>query len=519
MQITLIQPPVWLTESPPYNISLLRAILKRRGHDVICLDLNIELYKYLERFPENQRWQSESAEIDYWHNEKHVIRFIKGNNLLINQFVQKILDTKSSILGFTVHNTSFFFSIELAKRVKEKQADKIIIFGGPQCFGNCEESRLLYEQPWLDSICFGEADECLPDLLDMIEKNNMKMAPCPGFSYRDSGGNMLSAGNAGLTENLDLLPFADFSDFNVEQYKRILPISTSRGCINRCPFCNESTHWGRFRARSGENVFSELMHQLDRYPYVEEFWFNDSLVNGDMEALSKLCDLIIGSGINIRWSGQAAIREGMTKDFLIKLKKSGCTKLNYGVESGSDTTLKLMRKGYSANLAEQVIRNSYEAGINAGVNIIVGFPGETDMQFQETVRFLIRNISYIDCLVINPLFILPYSELEIHRDKWEIEPSEDLDMAHFWRSKDKRNDFSERMRRAQICKEIAKERSFTSWSEIDLNIKIADLFFSKGKEELALSYFLKAKGLCHNPDKINMINEKIGNIQMNRTST
>ena len=51
MQITLIQPPIWLIESPPYSISLLAAILRKTGHHVICLDLNIELYHYFNKSP------------------------------------------------------------------------------------------------------------------------------------------------------------------------------------------------------------------------------------------------------------------------------------------------------------------------------------------------------------------------------------------------------------------------------------------------------------------------------------
>jgi len=512
MQITLIQPPAWLTESPPYNIALLKAILKERGHDAICLDLNIELYNYFKESFEDYTWSGEG--IDHWHNEGYTSKFVDKYGHLIDRLVYKILDTKSRALGFTVHNTSFFLSMHLAKRIKEKDENKVIIFGGPQCFKNCEELRMLYNQPWLDGICFGEGDESLADLLGIIDKNNGRVGPCPGFGLRDAHGNIFDCGIARSIENLDSLPFADFSDFNIEQYsRRLLPISTSRGCIRRCPFCNETTHWGKFRTRSAENIFSEITYQLNKYPHIEEFWFNGSLINGDIEVLNKLCDLIIKSGINIRWSGQATIRKEMERGLLDKLKRSGCTKLGYGVESGSDKVLGLMKKGYSAALAQQVIRDSCQTGINAGVNIIVGFPGETDAEFQETLQFLIRNISYIDCLGINPLFILPHSELDTRLDDWGLEPAEDLDVAHFWRTKDKNNDFNERIRRAQICKEIAKERSFTSWSESDLNIKIADLFLSKGKKELALDYYLKAKELSNEHDKIDKINEKINNVQ------
>lgn len=510
MQITLIQPPIWLTESPPYSIALLAAILKKRGHGVICVDLNIELYHYFKKFLEEYIWSIQNEKIDYWAEEENTSKFIDKYDFLISDFVDKIINTKPQILGFTVHKVSMFFSLEIAKRIKEKERDKIIIFGGPQCFRNCLGLSLLENHPWIDLLCFGEADNCLPDLLDRLEENNGRISFCNGFGYKNIDGKIIDCGNAKLVENLDKLPFADFSEFYVERYtQKTLPISTSRGCINRCPFCNESVHWKKYRTRTSENIFAEITYQLNKYPYIEEFWFNDSLVNGNIENLSKLCDLIIKSAVNMRWSGQATIRNEMTKELLYKLKKSGCAKLNYGVENGSNKVLKLMRKGYTAETAERVIRDTHEAGIDTGVNIIVGFPGEEDTEFQETVQFLIRNISYIDCLVVSPLFVLPHSKLDIDRERWNIEPADSLDIDHFWQTKDKRNNFDERIKRANICKEIAQERCFTSWTEGDLSIKAGDLFFSKGQKDLALNCYLKAKEMTKNYDKINMIEEKI----------
>jgi radical SAM superfamily enzyme YgiQ (UPF0313 family) len=73
------------------------------------------------------------------------------------------------------------------------------------------------------------------------------------------------------------------------------------------------------------------------------------------------------------------------------MKEAGCTALQFGIESGSVRRLKRMGKLFSRADAEKVLRLSAQAGINNWVNLIVGFPGETESDFQETVSFVRSN--------------------------------------------------------------------------------------------------------------------------------
>ena len=375
----------------------------------------------------------------------------------IDRLMERVLDAKSPVIGFTIYSMSSIFSCEFARIIKEKAPDKAIIFGGSECFRSFSGMDILFKKSWIDAICFGEAEECLPNLLDKMDRSN-DIQRCEGFAYRDTVGNIVDCGNPPLANNLDSLPFADFSHFDLTKYtEKMLPIMTSRGCIKRCVFCKESTHWRKYYYRDANVVYSEMTYQLNRYPSIREFWFNDSLLNGNIEMLDELSNLIIKNPLYIKWGGQAVIREEMTRVFLDKLRTAGCSTLIYGLETGSENILKLIRKGYTVETAEQVIRDTSESGIRASFNIIVGFPGEAEAEFQETVGFIKKNKKYAQSIMLNPLYLYIDSEMHNNKEKFGIVFTEGFDNNIYWRTVDNSNNYEERMRRLKICKEIIGE--------------------------------------------------------------
>lgn len=460
MNIALIQPPGWTVGSPPYNIALLKAILKSISYDVICFDLNTEIYDCVDENFKKDGWSSTSIG-NCWLDREFVLEFIEKYKPLINEFISKVINMNPDVIGFTVINRSAIFTLEIAKMVKEKEPEKIIILGGPHGYGLWGGFSLIKELA-VDAVCLGEGELCFASLLDIIRtKKEIKF--CKGFVYKEKDNKIIDCGDPEIVKDLDSLPFADYSDFNIERYRR-LPILTSKGCIYKCSFCNEVICLKEFRSRSGSNVYLEIIFQLSKYPHINEFHFCDSLINGNIKMLNELCDLIIKNNIRITWGGQAAIRKEMTKDFLLKLKRAGCVGLSYGVESGSNKVLRLMNKGHTAELAEEVLHNTHEAGIETNFNIIIGFPYETEVEFQETLNFLKRNSKYAGQIWLNVLNIATGSDLDIDRNKWGISEH----TVGEWESIDGKNNYEERLRQLEICRNVIGEKAYTDAKSIDL---------------------------------------------------
>lgn len=417
MNIALIVCPSWIPENPPVNMALLASTLKSGNHEVKCFDLNIRFYNYLKKHQGEDNPNEKSISVHSWQNNRNGIWEDKFsvNQLFtrfeeeISTYINEILSFNPSMIGFTIYSISMLFSIELANRIKQKNSKVIIVFGGPACFPHYRGEILFSYTQSVEFICFGEGELALLNLANAIDKGS-EVVKMDGFYHRLDSGEIVVGESLPNISQMDSIPFADFSDFNLDDYtSKTISINTSRGCINRCTFCNESPFWKKYRTRSAQNVFEEIVQLKHQFPLLENLWFSDSLINGDLMFLNELCDLMIRRNINVKWTASAYVRKDLNLDLLVKLKKSGCEALLFGLESGSDVVLKKMNKGYSSDIAKRVLIDSVNANITTFTNLIIGHPGENLKYYLQTVRYLmfflnpkgIKNTTFNACYVLN----------------------------------------------------------------------------------------------------------------------
>jgi len=182
------------------------------------------------------------------------------------------------------------------------------------------------------------------------------------------------------------------------------------------------------------------------------FALNDSLMNGNIELLSGFCESIVSKQMDIHWWGMARVDYHMTQGFIEKLIRSGCQHIAYGIESGSQRVLNLMRKGYVVSLIDRVLLNTVRAGIKPGINIMVGYPGEEEGDFLETCEFIKRNSENISYVNVTTLGIEPYSEVFLKRAQRGIHFNACTDWEAL--QADGRNTFAVRVERAQRLRNI-----------------------------------------------------------------
>jgi len=364
------------------------------------------------------------------------------------------------------------FSEEIAKRIKTKNKDILIIFGGPHCFKTELGEVLLHNNPDVDAVCCLEGEKALPRILEMAVKEG-RIGPFPGIASRGEDGRVLSCEDADLIEDLDSLPFADYSDFDMLEYGfKELPISISRGCIYRCSFCSESRIWKKYRFRSAENIFKEIEFQLTRYPFIKSFFFSGSLINGNIEALSGLADLLIDKKVSISWGGQASLRKEMDEAFISRMRRAGLSHVSYGLESASPAILERMSKAFTVEAAERIIRQTKGAGIRTDVNIVVGYPGETEDDIAMTADFLSRNRRFIDEIYYHPLVIMRGSYLYMHKDELGIRFDNEFN-PNDWYSTNEENTLEKRLETVAFFKRHIgrKGRSFFTSAQYQQFIK------------------------------------------------
>ncbi|MGD0337129.1 MAG: radical SAM protein [Candidatus Omnitrophota bacterium] len=439
MKTLLIYPPCSILfanpkatyASMPLGLSCLSAYLKKEGHEVSILDLNIKMY-FDAKEKDKKLWHRKNW--NFWNNGTLFFNKILPRLQDIQEkWVDTLLESGFGIIGFYISCTSQWMALSLAKRLKEKNKDIAVIFGGPDC--SRENAERFLKTADVDAVVMGEGEITLSQIVSSFEKTG-QIKPCPGALFRENG-EIVYGGQRELIENLDTLPYPDFSDF-IDDYKILfkdsiqLSISWVRGCTHRCTFCYESRFWGSPRPRSPESICREFISQKQKYN-VSAFYKGDSILAFSEELLFKTCDLLIENGGDIFWGSQARLENYLTPESLQKLYKAGCRYLWYGLESGSQSVLDKMNKGLQVRQAQDIIINTKKAGISTCLFIIVGSPGETIIDFIKTVWFILRNSDFIDYILVTSAEVSITSDWYLNPEKYGIV----MEKKHYyhWRTK------------------------------------------------------------------------------------
>ncbi|MGE4357983.1 MAG: radical SAM protein, partial [Candidatus Omnitrophota bacterium] len=190
--------------------------------------------------------------------------------------------------------------------------------------------------------------------------------------------------------------------------------------------------------------------------------------------------LIIQEKIHINLMGQGAIRKGMNQDLLYKMKKAGFNSITYGVESFSNKVLQLMNKPYTYDEIKRIIRCTKKAGIRVYINIVVGFPGEGEEEFSETVKRLKECRRYLDGISsLAPCLITLGSYLQRNLEKYKIIYS-GIDGYFSWYSEDG-NNYEMRKKRVKTILSVA-DKLFFSVGTVNLYDEFQDV--ENNKEEI-----------------------------------
>lgn len=396
LDIVLAVPPSIEPHSPPLGLALLKATLGGQGFQSKCVDLNTELLQKLDR------------NLDYFIHKK-IHKFIDREAFndfyqetlspIFDEWAQRLVAYQADWIGFTVHDRRNELVLKkLCALIKEIKPTQKIVLGGPQSeiFG-----PKAFEQNLVDAWIVGEAERAIIALLE----GDLKF---PGIN---------GTPRVARSESLDNLPIPDFSDFDLSAYpsepfkknshefglKRVF-IEGSRGCTRRCSFCDITSYWGKFSRKSPARIFLE-MKEIFQTTGIREFVFTDSLVNGNLSDFSNLCSLVADYNLNnpehrFTWRGHYIIHGNKIHppEYFDVLRDSGCSALKVGVESGSEDLRKQMKKNFSNDDLLRSMEQFVRVGIKVRLLFFVGYPTETDHDFEQTLDLINKLNEYKEAI-------------------------------------------------------------------------------------------------------------------------
>jgi len=453
--VLLISMPFAETSIPSIQLALLEAYLKERNVEAVGKHLylraadfySLNNYNLLINSPNDsytaQMVFSKYVFSEHWEKTKNSFRDFYNNLIAYNKklsenfpfdryvketdnfynWVCKEINCKDfDIIGFTLNYGQFLPSLSVAKYIKENYPEKKIVFGGSTTIGELGK-RVLKAFKWIDYIISGDGEEPL-----YLLASNTSVESIPGLILRKN--NEIRWDESNNSIDLNQLPFPDYSSFyqdlsqtspDLQQYYALrgrLPIEFSRGCWwNKCTFCNLRAYHKNYREKTVERFIEELNFLSKTYKMLSFQFIGNTLPQYDYK---ELCESIINLGKDFTFYVEARAGQLNSEDYIL-LKKAGFINIQTGIETFSKNYLKKMNKG--ANVIDNIAALKYcrENGITNHYNIIINYPNEESIDFEENKRNISNISQYLDPPQISTFYVGYDSPIYNNLEKFNIE--------------------------------------------------------------------------------------------------
>jgi len=304
----------------------------------------------------------------------------------------------------------------VAAAVKQCRPATLAVIGGPHVSAVPVETMTRFTA--FDLAVLGEGEATLTDLLAVLGAGH-PLTGVAGLLVRDGEGLKTTPARAPV-HDLDVLPLPAWdllkgfpqryapAPFKVRQLPAASLIS-SRGCPNRCLFCDRSVFGDQCRFHSAENVVAMVRHLRERFG-VREICFEDDTFVTHRPRLEAICKGLIDLAQGITWSCLARVNQ-VTAEHLDLMRRAGCWQVSFGIESGSQPVLDLIGKQATLEQIRAAVAMARAAGLRAKGFFILGHPGESRETLRETIDFALS----LPLNDISVSLMTPFPGTELHR--------------------------------------------------------------------------------------------------------
>jgi anaerobic magnesium-protoporphyrin IX monomethyl ester cyclase len=346
---------------PPLGTIQAAAVLREAGYHVSLFDSNLksspfEIVPYL---------QSE--------HPKYVVIYDDGFNYLTKMCLTKMREA----------------ALTMAKRAK--------IFGCTVIVSSSDAADHYekYFPAGVDYVIRGEGEETLRELLNTIEKRG-DVSTVRGLAYKKSGATFLTDDRP-VMRDLDQLPMPAWDLVEINDYRRIwkkyhgyfsLNIATTRGCPFKCNWCAKPIYGNRYNSRTPGHVVKEIEFLKSHYQ-PDHLWFCDDIFGLKPGWIQQFRALVVEKKLKFKYKIQSRVDLLLVEDTITALAQSGAETVWVGAESGSQKILDAMEKGTSVHQIKEASKLLRQMGIKTGFFLQFGYPGETRLDIDATIRLVL----------------------------------------------------------------------------------------------------------------------------------
>lgn len=356
-----------------------------------------------------------------------------------------LIEERPDVIGIYTNLMTRINVIRIIKYIKSQPAlsHVRIILGGPEV--------RQHAQPLLevgaDVIAIGEGEETMFELIKAWSEQSADLATIKGIHWKNQRGEININPERELLKDINQLPFPNRKKVDLQKYfdawkhahgESSVSVSTMRGCPYTCKWCSRAVYGLSYRRRSPELVADEIQ-ELQRTYTFDSIWFVDDVFTINAKWMREFASVVAKRGMKIRYE-IISRSDRLNEEMLDLLAQSGCFRIWIGAESGSQKVIDAMDRRVDVKNVREMIQLTRKKGMQAGTFIMLGYPGETELDIRETVEHLVQsNPHHFTITLAYPIRGTElYKETEhqfTHVGEWETSTDRDIDFKRTYRRK------------------------------------------------------------------------------------
>lgn len=321
-----------------------------------------------------------------------------------------LIEKKPTVIGFSVMTDVWYNTLTTIDLVKSALPESCICIGGAHASIYPEESLKASQA---DVLIAGDGEIAFKKSLDALVSGS-RPENIDGVYWKDSAGIIhIPTIKLAVVDDLDILPEPDRNDISLKAYDTLLShkqtttLITSRGCPCSCVFCKLNVQ--KVVSRSAKLVVNEM--ETIACLGFQNIEIYDDTFTWHRERVLEICDEIVRRKLAIEWSVRSRVNK-VDLEMLSAMKKAGCKRIHFGIESGNDEILKGSRKGITKDQAREAVRMAKQLDFEVLTYYMVGFLGETPQAANDTFKFAME----LDSQYVAFAILIPYPGTAIYHD-------------------------------------------------------------------------------------------------------
>jgi len=349
--------------------------------------------------------------------------YVQRTDALYHWILEQVNWRSFDIIGFTLNYGQLLPSLAIAKKIKQSNPEKTIVFGGSRTVGTLGVN-LLRAFDYVDCIVSGDGEDALTNLA----LNQQPYRSIPRLIYRHH--EQVLWNNSDTNIDLNTLPIPSYDQFyqdltatstDIQQYHHYygrLPVEISRGCWwNQCTFCNLNLQHPCYREKNSSRILQEIRWLSERYRMTDFQLIGNTLPKTEYRTLfEKLKNL----GRDFSFFVEARAGQLTSEDYK-SMKEAGFSMIQTGIESFSKNYLRKMNKGVRVIDNIAALKFCKENDIKNTYNLLVRYPNEEPEDFEETKKIVNLLKAYLDAPQLCELRVMHGSQIQRHPKQYNIE--------------------------------------------------------------------------------------------------